>query len=618
MLPLHKLRCPLDASRFLFSFLSSLYVCVGEPGKHSLLNLLSLLETMPDSLSSLRRLHLGYHCRWLSDGDELAEVTFSSLARLQVLTHCRISLMMLSPPSCSSLVSTLSSMQSLTFLDLGGSKDAWRLLLPLLCTEAATPLLLRLQTLLLPRHYQEYGQDAPYDVFLCRLSSLPAPSALQRFCAASAAHRAAGLLSVFSLPHLTLLNVGGGMWTNEFCAFATSFSSAAAPLVSLIFPNVWVKAEDDGDDTDDGDRDEAAVAEEAATLCKAARQLFFRLPALRDLRYEIGLISRAVALPSSLPEDASGGCSASLYRLTLKDNLPRFPFAASPSFPQLTELVVDDTTTEADLELLVAGCPQLLVLDCTVWRSWQIVLVAARCCPRLLDLTVVVRDGDDEEQASDAEDERQVGDAEFTEAEPSFSRRFLPELMVLRLSVDGGFSFSAALLFRHFTASPPAQLQRVVLDGTGLTAEQLVSLAQLPRLFYLDARHAGAFTAEVEEAWTRMRQQLSSRRSEDDSERDPRKIAVEERENCEGGVAELQPPPLGPHQQKEMRQRVLKKVEASHHDDSTNLLASVEGVHHDTVRAVFFAELRSVIAAGARAGDGEVEGSAAAPLSREQ
>ena len=614
---LRDLRCPVDASRFLFSSLSSLHVCVDELGNQSLLNFLWLLETIPSALHSLRRLHVD-DAHGLSEEGDVAELSFSSLSRLQGLTHCRIALMKSSAPSCSSLVSALLSMQSLTFLDLGGSIHAWSQLLPLLCSDAATPLLLRLQTLVLPPHRSNCFfvdvLDAPYDAFLCKLSSLPAPPPLKHFQqqdrwgGSTKAYRAAGLLSVFSLPHLTLLNLTGVVGRTEFCAFASSFTSASASLVSLVFPNV--QREDD-----DGDRDEAVKAEDAAAVKKAARLLLSRLTTLQELYCDIGMLSGAVALPDSLPGNTTGGCSASLYRLNVRGlRLLPFPCHASLSFPQLTELSVDLPLKNAELELLLSGCPQLLVLSCTVWHSWHIVLIAARCCPRLLNLTVSVRC-----------DEAQAGDAAFTEAEPDISGRFLPELIALRLTVNADsfadIEFALPIscvtpVLLNFTASPHAQLQSLALDGPGLTAEHVLSLADLPRLSYLDASDDGA-SPLTSEAARRTRQWLSSRGPEDDSQRDQHVLSMARRENCEGGLAELQYPPLGPHQVQEMRQRVLGWVEADHYTCS-NLLASKRGVPRDTVRALFFAELRSVMAVrAASAGDDETDCDAATSLSSE-
>ena len=56
-------------------------------------------------------------------------------------------------------------------------------------------------------------------------------------------------------------------------------------------------------------------------------------------------------------------------------------------------------------------------------------------------------------------------------------------------------------------------------------------------------------------------------------------------------------PTLGPQRQQQqvLRQRVLDWAGTGW--EEANLLASVEGVDADTVRAVFFAELRSVLAA---------------------
>ena len=203
MLPLHSLRCPLDASRFLFSSLSSLFVSVAEEGdtpcdtalKHRfLLSVLLLLAANPESFPTLHRLQIRDQC--YTEQPQGLQLPFASLQRLQGLTHLRIQLRNVSALSSSSLVSALSSMPSLTWLELGQSMAAWPELLPQLCSEAATPLLLRLQTLKLSEEYNDEDDsvDEPYDAFLRRLGALPAPPALQHFSGMDVKHRAAGLL----------------------------------------------------------------------------------------------------------------------------------------------------------------------------------------------------------------------------------------------------------------------------------------------------------------------------------------------------------------------------------------------------------------------------------------
>jgi hypothetical protein len=58
-------------------------------------------------------------------------------------------------------------------------------------------------------------------------------------------------------------------------------------------------------------------------------------------------------------------------------------------------------------------------------------------------------------------------------------------------------------------------------------------------------------------------------------------------------------PPLGPHQQQEMRQRVIQEAAASCWRQSENLVATVQGLDRDSARALFFAELRSLLTATA-------------------
>jgi hypothetical protein len=142
-------------------------------------------------------------------------------------------------------VSALFSLPSLTFVELIGNAPAWPQLLPLLSVEAATPLLLRLKTLLLRLWYadnswlrgEEGAIHGQHDALLSRLTSLPEPAALQRFCSVQASHRVAGLQSLFSLLHLTSLTLIGEVRSAELAAFASSLT-AATPLVSLQLPTL--------------------------------------------------------------------------------------------------------------------------------------------------------------------------------------------------------------------------------------------------------------------------------------------------------------------------------------------------------------------------------------------
>ena len=466
MLPLQELRSPVDASRFLFSSLTSLHVsfdhsggeCPSQLGQSSLLSVLQLLEADAASFSSLRRLGIGDYSGMVS-GLEF-ELPFSSLTRLPALTHCRIHLWTVSATSCSSLLSMLSSLQSLPSLDLGDSVQTWPQLLQLLCSDAATPLLLRLKSLMLP--HEPYGDDSvdgSYDALLRRLSSLPAASVLQRFSGTVGTHSAAGLLSVFSLPRLRVLELGGMVRLQEFCALTSRFTSAPAPLVSLDLPDLLI--------------DRAAEDEDALAVSNAVRQLLSRFTTLRRLRCDAAMASGAVALPGSLP---GSGCSRSLYSLSVTarddEGLPRIPFTPFTiplSFPLLTELFVQPPLKDAELELLLPACAQLLRLSCVVSESWKVVLIAARCSGPLLDLSVdVVGEEPDEED-----------DGHNYPAPQPVASPFLPQLINLRL--HGGRArphpkFSDFSVLRHFTTPPHAQLRRVDLQGSGLTAHHVLSL----------------------------------------------------------------------------------------------------------------------------------------------
>ena len=584
LLPLQALRSPLDASRFLFSSLSSLHVLIRyavEDRRHpprqqqsGLLSIMQLLAAEAESFSSLRRLHV-------DDGGMFVtgDVAFSSLARLRALTHCRIDVWTTSALPCTTLVSALSSLQSLTSLNLGGRADGWFQLLPLLCADAATPLLLRLRSLVLPSY--PGGMDEEYDAFLSRLSSLPAPPALQRFSMSLCIYRAAGLLSVFSLPHLTHLDLHRYVRRSQLFPFISGFTSAPAPLVSLVLPDILCKPEVRG-------RGAATEYGDAAAVCRAVRQLLSRLTTLRRLSCDPRMANGLVAAPGSRPGDGASGCSSWLYSLTVRSSWPtpfHFPFPAPVSFPLLTELIVELPVRDAELEPLLSGCPQLLRLQCVVERDSQAVLIAARHCRCLMELTVRVECYLLSHRS-----------AAVTQPESDVISPFLPQLITLCIlgSEAGPPPFIDFSVLRHFTTPPHTQLRRVHLAGRGLTAQHVLSLACLPRLSHLlarkDVRRGGRKMAELEEARSRTRQQLFSSSAGSAADDNERRLSASTAvwDRCEDGVIE---PPLGPHQQQEMRERVLKEAAQPSED---NLLASADGVSPQAVRTVFFAELHAV------------------------
>jgi hypothetical protein len=101
--------------------------------------------------------------------------------------------------------------------------------------------------------------------------------ALQHFSvisSPSARLRTAGLRSIFSLPHLTRLDLSGPVSPSELFAF-TAFASTPAPLVTLVLP--MMKSE-----LDDSGRGMAVVQEEAAAAGRALWRLLSRFTALRS------------------------------------------------------------------------------------------------------------------------------------------------------------------------------------------------------------------------------------------------------------------------------------------------------------------------------------------------
>jgi hypothetical protein len=113
-----------------------------------------------------------------------------------------------------------------------------------------------------------------------------------------------------------------------------------------------------------------------------------------------------------------------------------------------------------------------------------------------------------------------------------------------------------------------------------LPAQDVLELGSLPRLSFLLAVSYEAKedeTPEVEEAYRRMRQQLFSRGAAGSGGRDARR-QIGMRTDLEGRPYAL---PLDPHQQQEMRQRVLEAAKTSRWKDGQE--------------AVFFAELHSLL-----------------------
>ena len=580
MLQLQELSQPLHASRFLFSSVSSLYVGIDRDDKdydqHTyrcvlylqscLLSLLQLLAVHADSLSSLRRLHLEQRMK----GGVVA-ASFLPLTRLQGLTHFRLDLRSVSAISYSSLMSALSSLPSLTSLCIGHSFEDWSLVLPSLCTDAATPLLLRLQSLSLQRHsFNDGSRDVnedddavakQHDAFLCRLSSLPSPPALQRFSAMHVSLRGAGLLSLFSLPHLTELWLTGGYLPPiELSVVASGSAMFAAPLVSLALP--WVASEVDNDEKG---------AQHELARCRGAQLILPRFAALRSLG------SHSVVTGAGL---------ATLYRLTVQKL--RFPATAALSFPLLTELCLEQPKlTAATLEQLLSACPQLLRLKCEV-KSWDVVLLAARHCARLMQLTARISVP------------QHISDAEASGPQ-SIARPFLPQLLALQLVSHRTSPHSPGQLsvLRHFARPPHPRLQFVRVISPELTAQHVLSLSSLPHLCHLEACkhfHTGGELAEVTEARAWTREQLERPAAAQPGRKGSKALTPRARkERCEAGVTQMQP--LGPHQQQEMRQRVMDDVAARGSED--NVLASAEGASGKATRGLFFSLLRSMLKAAA-------------------
>ena len=437
---------------------------------------------------------------------------------------------------------------------------AW--LLQLLCSEAATPLLLRLQVLRTGRATTTTTAMPSCSGWArCRLRlrcSACRPcsgSIVQLLCCPSSRCRTSQL--------------HGLCRRREFLSFVASFTSAPAPLAALVLFGMTREAGDD-------ERDDATAAEDAEAVRTAARLLLSRFPSLRRLHCSADVVGGALGLPDSRPGGAASGCSASLYIASCRA-LRRPVFGTHVSFLLLTELVVIVPLTDQELEPLLSGCPQMLKLAVPIASGWHPLAIAARCCPRLLALTAV----------SASQRSRHLA-AALPAAVASSS--FLPELLSLTLTADKRVQNAVCdfSVLRHFTTPPHAQLRRLNMAGSELTAEHVLALACLPQLCHVQVNGTGEMAgreiAEMEEARNRAQQRLLSTAAADGREGDMfRPTAL--RHECEG---EAEPQPLGPHKQQEMRQRVLEEASQPSLQD---LLRAVAGAGADTVRTVFFAEL---------------------------
>ena len=209
--------------------------------------------------------------------------------------------------------------------------------------------------------------------------------------------------------------------------------------------------------------------------------------------------------------------------------------------------------TNADVHLLLPACPQLLRLSCVLSEGWSALPVAAGCCSGLLEFSVTVRPHDPK-----------IGAAASAVPEPVASP-FLPELVSLCLFDEGRWDTASVFsALQHFTVSPHAQLQHVHLESRwgGVDARVLLSLACLLRLCQLLVTKplgAGGLRdtlEELKEVRRRTRQQQLNTGTAGGARSDAlRPVGFGEKRQRR----EVEPP-LGPHQQQEMRQRVLQPL----------------------------------------------------------
>jgi hypothetical protein len=223
---------------------------------------------------------------------------------------------------------------------------------------------------------------------------------------------------------------------------------------------------------------------------------------------------------------------------------------------------------DAELEVLLSACPQLLKLSCAVRQSWNVVLLAARYC-RLLQLTV-----------DTLSIWHQVEHAAAADCQPVvIPSPFLPHLIILELTEARPSRqrfVSDFSILSHFTAPPHAELRHIAVDGPSLTAQHVLELARLRRLANVSAIMGGSPIEELHEASARPQLQLirmrggaAARQTDDDTQC---------RTTGRAWEGTVEPPPLSPHHQQEMRQRVLGRAAACRRRRViNNCLCTVEG-----------------------------------------
>jgi hypothetical protein len=187
---------------------------------------------------------------------------------------------------------------------------AWTQLLPLLCADAASSLLLRLKSLVLPgNNGHDDSRHRAHDAFLCRLSSLSAPPALQRFSGVrTVRHRVAGLLSVVSLPHLMVLHLGGTVRR-----MSSSTSWRGSPLWLLLLSRWSSLTTRLSLTATEGQRLSTAGSTRRG---QCGGLLLSRLTTLRHLSCNSYIASEAVGLQDGLQDGEASGYRDKLYSLS--------------------------------------------------------------------------------------------------------------------------------------------------------------------------------------------------------------------------------------------------------------------------------------------------------------
>ena len=553
------------SNQLLFHSLVSLYIgdphppivfSPGPPSWRSTVDcFLTLLRSEQTAFPSLARLHLqfGY-------GGGLQELDFSPFSCLRHLNHLRIDRLALTPASTISLLSSLTALPCLTFLDLltVGIADVRA------ATVVFTTLSSRLRHLIMPALQRWWKQDearVATESFCCDSSF----SQLEYLLGANWFHLSSStLISFFTLQRLRVLDLRQCVISLKdlaACCIGFCASGLQSQITTCYLPKTDLPAPGD------------TAADEMLAIVHLP-QLLACFTKLRDLHVWFNDANGRI-----LQSILRSSCVSKLHRLSLSSqSIFSNCIAASSPLSSLTEMALCNISLPVTQMLLMSGIPTLLHLSLAsdVSNTSSTILLIAKYCPQLLHLEL---------KSMSME---QLGKTPSCVPSPFFPN--LISLAVEDLSESPGYDFAELALF---TEPPHASLQQLRLTGLGLTISHIVSLSSLSclRLLRLRRHEEEVDIKEVLQARKQTQEVLLAELKSNHGD-----ITYSETRNsaedCEGNCL---PSPLGPDQYEEMQRSILKELYCSVEAyRAENVLATVAGAGPEVVRGVFFHCLQSL------------------------